>query len=406
MKRSAKTITNPNDIKFLIGLDQDDIKDSLIYDIFGEFNGKSRFQPFDIIQIPKGSYGPEGKKNINDFTTTVGIWIFNKFFIEKELFDMFKYINKTVNKKLFNQINDQLSYALLEDRITLDQLKHYLEKTQKFMPYVSILSPALSSYMMNISKVIDKKKNQLIKENKEALDNGDAKVMEKIEKELLDYAKELLKDDPAYDVYESGARSSFGNNFKNMFVCKGAAKDPDPNKGYNIITSNYMEGISKEDYPKVANSLAEGPYYRSNKTSKGGYWEKLFISAFQHLVLLPDGSDCGTKRYITVYLTKDNIKDYMYSYIIEGNRLVELNSQNMDKYINKTVKMRFSSMCEAKDGFCSKCAGSLYYKLGIKNIGTAMAIMPSTLKNLAMKSFHDSVVTTTQIDPMKVFGLK
>ena len=39
----------------------------------------TRFQPFDTITIPKGSYGPEGRKNKNDFVTTLGIWIYNKY---------------------------------------------------------------------------------------------------------------------------------------------------------------------------------------------------------------------------------------------------------------------------------------------------------------------------------------
>ena len=31
-----------------------------------------------------------------------------------------------------------------------------------------------------------------------------------LDKELLDYAKELLKDDPSADMFNSGARSSWG----------------------------------------------------------------------------------------------------------------------------------------------------------------------------------------------------
>jgi hypothetical protein len=119
---------------------------------------------------------------------------------------------------------------------------------------------------------------------------------------------------------------------------RGAVKDPDPNKGYNIITSNYMEGISKDEYASFANSLAAGPYARAKKTEIGGYWEKLFLSAFQHIVLNPKDSDCGTDRTIEITLNKDNIKNMMYSYIKEGSRLIELTSKNMDSYKDKTVK--------------------------------------------------------------------
>ena len=185
---------------------------------------------------------------------------------------------------------------------------------------------------------------------------------------------------------------------------KGATKDPDPRKGYNIATSNYIEGIKKEDYAIYANSLTEGPYARAVKTKDGGYWEKLFKAAYQHIVLDEEGSDCGTDKYITPTLTEDNIDNYMYSYIIEGSKLVELNSKNKSKYLNKKVKMRFASMCKSKTGICNKCAGNLFYKLGIRNIGMATPILASTLKNLSMKSFHDSTVKFHEIDVAKAFG--
>ena len=36
---------------------------------------------------------------------------------------------------------------------------------------------------------------------------------------------------------------------------KGATKDPDPLKGYNVIMSSYMDGIAKEEYSDFARSL-------------------------------------------------------------------------------------------------------------------------------------------------------
>ena len=123
------------------------------------------------------------------------------------------------------------------------------------------------------------------------------------------------------DVYRSGAVGSFDNNFKNLFIMKGAVKDPDPTKGYNIITSNYMDGVSKEEYSALANSLAAGPYARGKKTEVGGYWEKLALNSYSHLRLEPHGSDCGTDKTITVKVTKKNIKDIIYSYVKNGERL-------------------------------------------------------------------------------------
>jgi len=406
MKRYAKLITKQEDIDFLLNVKEDDITLSFIMDTFGEFDGKRKFNTYDEIDIPKDSYGPPGNRNKNVFRTTVGLWIFNKYFIEKDLFHIFKYINKTINKKEFGKINERLSYALLEDEIELSVMKKYLMKTQKVMPYVSILSPSYTLNMLLCTKEIEKKKKELFKKYEEEVKSGDPLIIDKIQSELLDFAKELLKDDPAMDTYNSGARGSFNNNFKNLFVMKGLVKDPDPNKGYEVATSSFMTGVKKEEYHIYAKSLAAGPYSRAKKTEFGGYLEKLFLAAYQHVVLDKEGSDCGTKRYITVDFNTENMQDYMYSYIIKGDNLVELTSKNMDKYKGKIVKLRFSSLCESKTGICNKCAGNLFYRLGIKNIGMTAPQIPSRLKVLSMKSFHNSSQTFVEMDPMKAFSIK
>lgn len=399
--RHSKHITNKEDVEYFLSLKEEDITTSFIMENFAEFDNKSKFNPYDTIDIPPNSY----HNNKNTFTTTLGLWVFNIYFIERDLFHLFGYVNKTLNKKTLGVINSKLSYALIEDKITLEQLKRYLMKTQKVMPYVSVLSPSQTMMMLTCTKAISKKKEELYRKYKEEIDNGNEIIAEQMEKELLDYAKEILKDDPSLDSFDSGARGSFGNNFKNMYAMKGATRDPDPNadQQYKIIMSNYMQGISREDYAATARSLSAGPYARGRKTATGGYMEKQMLNAFQHVVIGKQDSDCKTKRYIEVDFSQQNIKDYMYSYIIEGSSLVEITSENLSKYDKKKVKLRFSSMCESKGYICNKCAGNLYTRLGITNVGMATPIAASTLKNLSMKAFHDSSIVTVEMDPLKAF---
>ena len=404
--RKPKVITNPKDIEYIANITEKDITTSFMMEAFGEFDGKVRFHPYDEIIIPKGSYGKGNKKNKNDFHTTVGIYVFNKFFIEQDLFDQFHYINQECNGDMISSLNKQLSYMLLEDKITVEQLKAFSKKMQKNMPFVSILMPNYSDKFLTCTTAINKKKEELIKKYKKDIEAGNEVVAEKMEKELLDFAREYLKDDPAMDVFLSGARAIFGNHFKNMFVMKGAVKDPDPNaeQKYHIAISNYMDGIKPEEYVIFANSLSAGPFSRAKKTEVGGYLEKLFLYAYQHIKLDPLGSDCGTKRTITVDITKDNIGQWMYSYVVQGSKLVEITSDNMNQFIGKRVKMRFSALCESKTGICNHCFGNLPYRRGDLNVGISSTIVPSTMKNVSMKSFHDSVQKTTIIDVNKAFG--
>lgn len=406
--RKSRTIIKPEEINYLLNI-SDELHEhttTIIMELFGEFNGKSKFNPYDIIEIPSNSYGPEGRKNKKPFKTTVGIWIFNKYFVENDLFDIFHYINQNIDKGLFGDINTKLSYALAEDKITIKQMSDYSMKCQLFMSYVSVLSPSYTEKMLTCTRMINKKKHELIQKYKKEIEAGDEVVATKMEKELLDYAIEYMKGDPSMDMFLSGARGSIGNNFKNMFVMKGVIKDPDPNakQPYKVATSNYIDGISPEEYALFANALAAGPYARSAKTANGGHLEKLFMSALQHIVAGPEGSDCGTKNTITVTLDKKNIKSFMYSYIKEGDKLIELTSENMNKYIGKTVKFRYSSLCELKHGVkCHKCIGNAWYRLGKTNIGAATPKIPSTLKNISMKAFHDSVQRLEPIDINKIF---
>lgn len=410
VKRTSKTITKKEDINFLVNLKYEDITKSLIMELFGEFAGVRRFNTFDVVTIPPKGYGgklPSGKEKYNKqpFTTTVGRFIFNKYFIESvpHMLDRYWYIQDNFGKKVYGKIFDDLGYALLEDEIPLDVYKTFCMKVQAFMSYISILSYNHTDNMLTISKRITKRKNELIKQNQEAIDKKDIVVIDRISKELLEYAKELMKDDPAMDMFDSGGGGSHDENFKNIFIMRGTVMNPDPAKGYDVIFSNYIDGISKEEYTKISNTLAAGPYARSKKTELGGYWEKLFSNAVGSTILLDEGTDCGTKRTIEVNVTSKNIDSVMYNYVVEGNNLVEINSHNKSRFIGKKIKMRYSSMCEAKEGICNKCAGNLYYKLGIRNVGIATSQIPSKLKLVSMKAFHDDMVRLHEMDPMKAF---
>lgn len=409
-KRTAKMITDQAIIDSVVNIDPKDITSTFVVELFGEFDGKRRANPYDLITVPKGGYGiPESKRGVNvkPFVTGIGRFLWNKMYIQANptIYEEFGYIDENVSKKVFNKLYQQIGYLKLEDQIDLEDFKRFAMTTQLTMSYIQFLSPSYTDAMLLSSKQVGKEKARLLRENKAAIDAKDIKTADAIQKELMDYSKELLKDDPSMDMYNSGGGGDFENHYKNMFVMKGTVRDPDPAKGYNIVTSNYIDGVSVDEYSTIANTLAEGPFNRSKKTEFGGRWEKLFVYSLQHLKLLPPGSDCGTKRYIEINVTSKNIDDIMYCYMIEPNgKLVEITSKNRDSILGKRIKIRFSSLCEAKDGhFCNMCAGNLWYRLGITNVGVITPQIPSKLKNLMMKSFHNSQVSLTEMNVMEAF---
>ena len=71
--------------------------------------------------------------------------------------------------------------------------------------------PLAASFTMRGLKPLEsvvKRRDELIEENKEALEKGDIMTMSAIEKELVELAKKEISDDPSMDLYYSGARES------------------------------------------------------------------------------------------------------------------------------------------------------------------------------------------------------
>ena len=67
-KRVSKEITKTEDIEYLLNITEEEcLKQSFIMETFGEFDGKSRFHPYDTIKIPADSYGPASKRNKTAF---------------------------------------------------------------------------------------------------------------------------------------------------------------------------------------------------------------------------------------------------------------------------------------------------------------------------------------------------
>lgn len=404
-KRISRVITQEEQDELLKLTPYEACKMSVFMNLFASFEGKPpRFNTYDIMTIPTGTFGPEGHKNKNDVLTTVGRFIFNKAFIEEKLTDVVGYVNFDLTKKNIGKISEQVAYAVNEDKIPIEVELEFLQKQQKFMSYTSAIAVSTTEAMFNASEPINKKKKELLPKYKDRIAAGDPLAGVELENELLKYAKEYFKDDPAMDYYDCGV-GSWGNNFKNTYVMKGAVKDPITGK-YNVMLSNYVDGVSKDEYAAMANSLAAGPYARARKTMTGGYNEKKYVLSFQNLVLGPKGSDCGTTETIEVTLKGKYLSQMMYSYIVDGKNLVRLDSTTVDKYKGKTVKMRYCSMCKGigpSHQFCNKCIGDYFYMIGMSAVGIATAQMQSKIKNIAMKAFHDGVVKYTDIDLDKAF---
>ena len=211
-KRHAKNITKPSDVNEILSLTSEQAaKKETIMNYFGDFGNGPRFNPYDTITIPKGYYGKGKHKNKNEFLTTVGLWVFNKGFIE-EMSDVLGYVNKTISGGAYKEINNIMSYALLEDKITVRQLKDFIMKTQIVMSCATAICPSHTMDMLLLTDKAEVKKKELEKEHAKGLEEKDLSEMKAVEDAMIAWAKEELKDSESADMYNSDARSSWGKS--------------------------------------------------------------------------------------------------------------------------------------------------------------------------------------------------
>ena len=414
-KRKSRVITKQEEIDEILSINHSKArKKTILMGLFANFGKEPKYNPYDIIEVPKGGFGglsyskddmdreeaigkipnpkdpkrvmeikTSTKKNKSSFITTVGILIFNRIFTEP-ISDIVGYINESVTAKKFSgAINKKISYAILEDRMSIKQMKHLIENTQLIMSCCSSWASSHTNRIFTMQEDIIKKKQEILSRPgiKEKIDASDLTTMKNMENELIDYSKKLLRDDPSIDMFLSDARSTFDNNFKNMYLMRSGVTGTDMKT--TIVLDSYMDGMNLKDYSAIADAAVVGAYSKSCMTAGPGHLERQFLGATSHLSLTdqPD-SDCHTRHYKEVKITKDNIDNNYYSYIIENGKLVELLPSNADKYIGKTVKMRTSDECEAPNGFiCDHCMGTLPRRLGMTNIGLMTPIGMSSLKN-------------------------
>ena len=355
-----------------------------------------KFNTDDVITI-----GPQQSKFVKEGTrTTIGIYIFNKFVLEP--LEIFGYVNKPINGKVLKAISKNMSIALMEDDITNQQVFDYIDRTQWLFggTLAHIINTSLSSTIITLPNKAKKEREKLFKDNKEAIEKNDPQIAAAIGTEVTQTALDEMKktNDPSLALFDSGCGIDPFNNYRTMFVMKGPVKDNTglSPTGYKIVTSNYNDGVSKEDMPKISDGLVTGAYARGVATQKSGYSAKKYNSRFQRSRLGPRGSDCHTDKFEEYTVTKDNIDDFkMYHFIMEDGKPKLITPKNANEYLGKTVKLRTPSCCKMKDPFyCNVCYGDRMYRISVENVGNTYQTAAGSMLNSSMKSFHDTSVKT------------
>jgi hypothetical protein len=352
------------------------------------------FYPQEEITIDVGAL-----ENVKEKTkTTVGLYFFNMLCIAGSFGDKIPYVNKSLRKKDLGALGGEIVNGILNDTITTVQFGIYQQRLIWLNNFSEILIPGMSLNMVTPNKKLETLKKKLMEENKEAIANGDiVKYVQNVEKPLLKAGQEEFKDDYSWPLYGLGSKPSFSNNYKNTLLEVGPILNSATGK-YELSPNSFMDGIPPDKYYLYANLAIYGAFNRGVSTQYAGARTKELFSAMQSVKLDEPGSNCNTPFVKSVLLTPSNYAGYTWRYIVENKELILLTPEVIKQYVGKLVKMRTPLYCFG-DKICNICAGDLFRRLNIENIGLATTKITSTFLNMSLKAMHDTTISTTDFDP-------
>ena len=309
------------------------------------------------------------------------------------------YVAKPYNKDTINDTEAVIVNAIMDGKVPNEEFVKYLNNIQWFgNTFNAHVSASFTPATFKMLPKVKKRRDELYKQYKEEVKNGDVVASVKITDELLKIAKEELKDNVGMQIYDSQCKPSFGNVYKAMFVSRGPVWNAAENR-FDISEKAFIDGMDKNDVPIYANSVINGAYPKAVATQQAGYETKKLFACNQAITADEKGTDCKSKAYREVIVDKKNIKKLIKRYYMNGTKLERLERDTLSKMIGKKIKIRSPLYCTSTGGkICNKCLGDLPYILGTKNIGLTSSSIGSGLLNLLMKAFHDTTQSLNMID--------
>ena len=347
------------------------------------------FVPTELITLSDKDY----KYVKGSVKTTTGMLLMNRLVLEKTgVIEALGYWNIPIDSDGMKQLTAEVNNLALIDKITIQQLGDFIDMREKCgfwaASYLSVsITPSLIRPMENVNK----RKRELFEQYKDDI-NSDNPVLQtmtvnKIEKELMAMVRDNLKNDSGYDLYRSGD-GNLDNNYKTINVMRGSVFN-NATKKYDVVESSLMGGVKKKDITAFSNSVLAAAYPSAVGTAEAGYMSKIILALLQseHIDPNPE-SDCGTQVTIPVAVTKKNSKYLLYRYINDNGKKILTDIHNIKEYIGKTVNV-YSPQCCEREAICGKCAGRVFYNLGVTNVGMLTTQITQKMLNIKLKSKHD-----------------
>ena len=129
------------------------------------------------------------------------------------------------------------------------------------MKLSTIFAPSYTKGLLQHNTKVMKERDKAMNE----IDGADVAKMVELEDRIVDTARKELKGDPGMTIFDSGARGSFENDYKNMNLSLGLVAKPGKDGEFDFVKSNYIDGLQKKDMVPAGNVVLNGSYSKAKE---------------------------------------------------------------------------------------------------------------------------------------------
>jgi hypothetical protein len=330
-------------------------------------------------------------------TTTLGTFVANWLFLVYPFGGVIPYLNEEFTT---SKLESRIAPLLLDGSITVDQVKdRYINTLSLHGTLCEVFCPNITEKVIVIPQSIHDLREKLVSENQAALEAGDAAVMSQIEGQLIAAYKDYLKGDPSMHFLLK--KKYFDVVLKKLFLTQGMTEIFGSPGKFVFIKQPMGQGWQQEDLSYIYNETRSGSYSRGIETQNGGVIAKLILRVFQDTrITIPD---CETTHGEIVNGQESTLKDFIGNYVVAKNGApyeggpVVLTADTLNHHLGSVLTIRTPGYCESPHGFCARCFGELFEKLGQQAIAPLANDFAKTITTAALKRMHGVSHKTTSV---------
>lgn len=346
---------------------------------------KVLFHVNDIITLEVGDL-PNIKQTTNAW---VGNILINAVCFCYPFGDLIEFKTKTLSG---GKMNDWVVALVREGKISAEQLIKYFDAVSSLGGWCPLGVPSASPKCLVIDPAVLKRRDELLAQYKDQLD--DPVVVANIQSELAKLDQATLRDDPSYGFFINFNRSFAVSRMrlKIMYgIETGLGTTRRPPK---TILTPLDQGWDMKNMPYYADNCRAASYNRGSETAVGGEWVKIFYRLFQNYRVVEE--DCGTKMTMKWVLNSALLPLVVGAYEL-GSTTPHTN-ESLTPLLGKTIELRSPMLCKATgENICQYCAGAVLSR-SPTGIHIGVAAVGSVIMLESMKAIHGKAAVNAEFD--------